>query len=216
MRLRQSGRSAAPVVYKLCSLLLQYPDEELLTARDQVRVAIAKLPDCAATRALGRFCEWWTAADPLALEQHYVDTFDLDKRSGLYLTFYGEGDKRQRGAALLRLKRLYRAAGLPIEGSELPDYLPVMLEFAAAAPDRRGEIVLREHRPALELLRHSLHDRGTPYAYVVDAVCHTLGEISAADLARTIKLAASGPPQELVGLEPFAPPEVMPSAEARR
>ena len=70
----------------------------------------------------------------MAIAQHYVETIDLHKRSGLYLTFYSDGDKRERGSALLRLKQLYRAAGLPLEGTELPDYLPVMLEFAAAAP----------------------------------------------------------------------------------
>jgi nitrate reductase delta subunit len=117
--------------------------------------------------------------------------------------------------ALLRLKRMYRAAGLPLEGPELPDYLPVMLEFAASAPGGQGEIALREHRPALELLRSALEDRGTPYADVVATVCGTLGEPSAADRARALKLAAAGPPSELVGLEPFAPPEVMPVTEAQ-
>jgi nitrate reductase delta subunit len=204
------------MTYELCSLFLQYPDGELLAGREDLISALAGLPESTGTSALRRFGEWWGSADPLALEQHYVATFDLDKRCGLYLTFYGEGDRRQRGTALLRLKRLYRAAGLPLEGSELPDFLPVMLEFAATAPDRRGEIVLREHRAALELLRRSLHERGTPYAHVVDAVCLTLGEASAADRARAIKLAATGPPQELVGLEPFAPPELMPTTESRR
>ena len=111
--------------------------------------------------ALERFCEWWAGTGELELQQHYVETFDLHKRSGLYLTFYGEGDKRERGVALLRLKRLYRSAGLPLEGSELPDFLPAMLEFAAAAPAGDGEIVLREHRAALELVRAGLHERGT-------------------------------------------------------
>lgn len=143
-------------------------------------------------------------------------TFDLEKRCGLYLTFYGEGDRRERGMALLRLRRLYRAAGLPQDGRELPDYLPVMLEFAAAAPARRGELVLREHRAALELVRLGLRESGSPYADLLDAVCAALGEPSAADHARAIKLAASGPPSELVGLEPFAPPEVMPDSGARR
>jgi nitrate reductase delta subunit len=217
MKLRsRAGAAAAPATYKLCSLFLQYPDGELLVGRQDLITATEGLPRCAATSALRRFGQWWGSAPPLALEQHYVETFDLEKRCGLYLTFYGEGDRRQRGAALLRLKRMYRAAGLPLEGSELPDFLPVMLEFAAAAPDRRGEIVLREHRAALELLRRSLHDRDTPYAEVVDAVCLTVGEASAADRARALKLAATGPPQELVGLEPFAPPELMPTTESRR
>lgn len=209
-------RATAATTYKLCSLLLEYPDDELLGARAQIEAAVDGLPASPAASALGRFCAWWTQTDPLVVAQHYVETIDLHKRSGLYLTFYGEGDKRERGMALLRLRKLYRAAGLPQEGGELPDYLPVMLEFAAAAPVGYGETVLREHRAALELLRLSLRDHASPYADVVDAVCLTLGEASPAERARAGFLAATGPPQELVGLEPFAPPEVMPSTEARR
>jgi nitrate reductase molybdenum cofactor assembly chaperone NarJ/NarW len=210
MALRRRTRENRSTVYKLCSLLLSYPDEELLDARDELADAVNGLPAGSARAALERFCAWWLAEDPLALEQRYVSTFDLDKRCGLYLTFYGEGDRRDRGMALLRLRRMYRAAGLPQQDGELPDFLPVMLEFAASAPSGRGELVLREHRAALELVLESLHERESPYASVLDGLCATLGEPSAADRARAIKLAASGPPQELVGLEPFAPPEVMP------
>jgi nitrate reductase delta subunit len=208
-------RVDSATAYKLCSLLLQYPDDELLAARDELLAAIHELERSPAAEPLGRFVSWWLGMEPLALQKHYVETFDLDRRCGLYLTFYGEGDRRERGSALLRLKRMYRAAGLPLEGSELPDYLPVMLEFAAAAPDGRGELVLREHRAAIELLRLSLRDRGSAYADVVEAVDATLGELSAADRARAVKLAAAGPPRELVGLEPFAPPEVMPTEVPR-
>lgn len=202
MRLRDRRTAAAGHTYKLCSLLLCYPDEQLLGARPELAGAAADAAPRAAAEALGRFCAWWGAQEPLSLQEHYVETFDLHKRCGLYLTFYGDGETRKRGAALLRLKRLYRAAGLPLEEGELPDYLPAMLEFAAAAPDRRGEIVLREHRAALELLRGGLHERGTPYAAVLDAVCAAVGEPSAADRARAAKLAAQGPPSEQVGLEP--------------
>ena len=216
MALRARRRATAASIYKLCSLLLQYPDEELRSAQGEILDAIGELPRSPAAAALERFCDWWTQTNPLAVAQHYVQTLDLNKRSGLYLTFYGEGDKRERGTALLRLKRLYRAAGLPLAGTELPDYLPVMLEFAAAAPLGYGEVVLREHQAALELVRLSLREHESPYANLLDAVCLTLGAPSAADRARVHKLAAHGPPQELVGLEPFAPPEVMPTAEARR
>lgn len=209
MRLRNRHAAAVGRTFKLCSLLLCYPDEELVAARPELSAAATAATPPAAAEALARFCAWWAAQEPLSLAQHYVETFDLHRRCGLYLTFYGEGDKRARGAALLRLKRLYRAAGLPLESTELPDYLPVMLEFAAGAPDRHGEIVLREHRAALELLRRSLHERGTAYAAVLDAVCAAVGEPSAADRARAAKLAAAGPPSELVGLEPFVPDEVM-------
>jgi nitrate reductase delta subunit len=209
-------RSQSATVYKLCSLLLSYPDAELVEARPLFLELIAELAAMPARASLERFASWWGEATPLALQQHYVETFDLDKRCGLYVTFYGEGDRRERGLALLRLKRLYRAAGLPLEGTELPDYLPVMLEFASAAANGQGALVLREQRAAIELLRESLHDRGTPYAHVLDAVTVTLGSISAGERARALAMAASGPPSETVGLEPFAPPEVMPKLEARR
>ena len=117
-------RERRGVTYKLCSLLLQYPDEELLRARGRAsRRAVAELPRSPAAAALERFCAWWAPTDPLAVAQHYVETFDLHKRSGLYLTFYGEGDRRERGSALLRLQAAlprgraaaggHRAARLP-------------------------------------------------------------------------------------------------------
>lgn len=216
MALRRRRRASTETVYKLCSLLLEYPDDELLDAREELCGAVRTLPGGHVRAALERFCAWWANEDPLGLQQRYVATFDLEKRCGLYLTFYGEGDRRQRGTALLRLRRLYRAAGLPQQDGELPDYLPVMLEFAASAPAGRGELVLREHRAALELARAGLRERESPYADVLDAVCMTLGEPSAAERARAVALAASGPPHELVGLETSAPPEVMPAPGDRR
>jgi nitrate reductase delta subunit len=214
---RQRKRAEAETVYALCSLLLQYPDEETLAAHEELRALVAELPGSPAAESLARFLDWWESTNPIEIAQHYVETVDLHKRSGLYLTFYSDGDRRERGRALLRLKRLYRAAGLPLEGGgELPDYLPVMLEFAASAPGGRGEIVLREHRAALELVRLGLRDLDSPYAALLDAVCETVGAASAGERALARKLAKSGPPQELVGLEPFAPPEVMPAVEARR
>lgn len=206
----------AATIYKLCSLLLRYPDAELRALRPAIGAAVAGLPPSEPRQALERFCAWWGASEPLAAEQHYVETIDLHKRSGLYLTFYGEGDRRERGSALLRLKQLYRSAGLPLEGTELPDYLPVMLEFAASAPDGRGELVLREHRASLELVRLSLRDLDSPYVHLVDAVCLAVGPASPMERAAAGRLAGEGPPQELVGLEPFAPPEVMPPSEPRR
>lgn len=215
MRRRARRSVDRATLYKLCSLALQYPDEELLCARDEVAAAAGALPDGPAAEALGRFCAWWRQQPPLRLAEHYVETFDLHKRSSLYLTFYPLGDRRERGLALLRLKKLYRAAGLPLESSELPDHLPVMLEFAAAAPPPYGEVVLREHRAALELIRLSVREDGSPYAAVLDAVCLAVGDLSAVERLRLERLAADGPPRELVGLEPFAPPEVMPQARGR-
>ncbi len=184
--------------------------------RAELAAAASRLRRCEAVEALDRFFDWWTHTPEIKIAQHYVQTFDLHKRSSLYMTYFSLGDKRERGLALLRLKKLYRAAGLPLEGSELPDYLPAMLEFAAAAAPRQGELVLREHRASLELVRLSLSEQQSPYADVLDAVSALAGQLTAGERLNLDRLIAQGPPQELVGLEPFAPPEVMPDAGARR
>jgi len=114
--------------------------------------------------------------------------------------------------ALLRLKRLYAAADLELAGDELPDYLPLMLEFAALAPTGAGDLVLREHRPGLELLRRGLREDESPYADLLDALVAGLPRLTVLERERIRSLAADGPPTERVGLEPFAPPEVMPGA----
>jgi nitrate reductase delta subunit len=201
--------------YKLLSVLLRYPDERLAAAHDEIAAAVAALPRRAAEReSLGRFLAHLLATDPLALAQAYVETFDLRRRSSLYLGWYLHGDTRKRGLALLRLKRLYAAAGLELAADELPDYLPLVLEFAALAPDGAGETVLREHRAALELLRTNLRAAASPWAHLLDAVCAGLPRLTPLERERVRRLAADGPPSEQVGLEPFAPPEVMP-VEAR-
>ncbi|HUO71460.1 MAG TPA: nitrate reductase molybdenum cofactor assembly chaperone [Solirubrobacteraceae bacterium] len=210
---RQSERAHA---YKLCSLALQYPDDEIIAGRSKLATAAAELPRGPIRESLDQFFAWFEHARGLELAQHYVQTFDLHKRTGLYVTFYSHGDRRERGLVLLRLRQLYRAAGLPTDEGELPDYLPLMLEFAAAADPERGGLVLREHRPALEVIRLSLHEQESPYRHVLDAVCELVGGLTALERLSLDRLLAQGPPQELVGLEPLAPPEVMPSVEARR
>ncbi|HEX5005067.1 MAG TPA: molecular chaperone TorD family protein, partial [Gemmatimonadales bacterium] len=112
---------------------------------------------------------------------------------------------------LLRLKGSYEAAGLPLEDGELPDHLAVMLAFAALAPPGHGEALLAHHLPAIELLRLALHDAGSPYAHVLDALAAHLPALSVAERGAVARLAREGPPDEAVGLEPYGPPEAMPT-----
>lgn len=203
-------------IYKLLSVLLLYPDHQVLEAEEEIAEAIAALPPSRQREAIERFWASWTEATPTERAQRYVETFDFQKRCSLDLSFYLQGDKRQRGMILLRLKHLYAAAGLLSEGKELPDYLPVMLEFAALAPEGYGETILRELRPALEAVRTSLREFNSPYVHLLDALCYGLPRLTSLEAQRVQHIMAEGPPSEQVGLEPFAPPEVMPATEARR
>lgn len=217
MKLLSRARPAqARPPYKLLSVLLQYPDRRLLDAAEEIGRAVAALSPSRQQEAIARFYAYWTSASPTERAQAYVATFDLQKRCGLHLSFYLQGDRRQRGTSLLRLKRLYASAGLVLESGELPDYLPVMLEFAAFAPPGYGETVLAEYRAAIEIVRTSLRDLGSPYMHLLDALCTGLPHVTALEAAQMTRLIAEGPPSEQVGLEPFAPPEVMPGTGARR
>lgn len=206
------GRRRAARPYKLLSVLLRYPDERLVAARDEIAAAVSGLPRSHEQQALALFARYLASGTPFELAQTYVETFDLRKRTSLYLTYYLHGDTRKRGMALLRLKRLYAAGGLEQSNGELPDYLPLVLEFAALAPEGVGETLLREQRPALELLRDGLHESESPYSHLLDAVCAGLPRLTPVEREHVRRLAADGPPSEQVGLQPFAPPEVMPGA----
>jgi nitrate reductase molybdenum cofactor assembly chaperone NarJ/NarW len=208
VRLRREQRAPAP--WALLSFALRYPSPDVAAAREQVAAEVGALPSGPVRAALVRFLAGWTG-DQTALAARYVDTFDLRRRASLHLTYYAHGDTRERGMALLRLKKLYRAAGLPLDSPELPDHLAVMLAFAALAPAGRGEALLAEHRPAIELLRLSLHDLESPYAHVLDAIAACLPPLSVSERAEVARLAREGPPDEAVGLEPYGPPEAMPT-----
>jgi nitrate reductase delta subunit len=186
------GRSE---LFQLASLLLTYPDAELLAAAPELRAAAG------GHEGLTRFVDWLTGGTLIEAQRHYVETFDLRRRSGLYPTYYLHGDTRKRGMALLMLKQRYRVRGLRLADGELPDLLPVVLEFAATAGPGDGEAPLRQHRQGLELLRAALHAARTPYAIVVDAVCEILPELTPGDLAAIAALAADGPAAETVGLD---------------
>jgi len=115
--------------------------------------------------------------------------------------------------ALLRLKQVYAAAGLRLADDELPDHLAVMLEFSAIAGPSAGRALLLEHRAGLELLRLALHDIASPWASVLDSVSATLPALRGDERQAVARLAAQGPPEEQVGLAPFAPPEYMPQPQ---
>ena len=196
--------------YALVSLLLRYPEPGLIEEREAVLSAAVEIPAGAQRAAVDRFLAYWGSATPADLKRDYVATFDLQKGCGLYLSHYLFGDRRQRGMTFLRLKQMYEAAGWELTSRELPDYLPLMLEFAARAPAGYGEVVLQEFRASLELLRLGLRAHESPYVHLVDAVVAGLPGMTRAEQDAVRRLAAEGPPDEQVGLEPFAPPEIMP------
>ncbi len=192
--------------YKLASVLLQYPTAAIFAGLDQLDEFAATTPK--STRSeFAAFLHWLRETPPTEVAQHYVQTFDLRRRCALYLTYYRYGDTRKRGMAMLLFKHAYRSAGFEPASDELPDYLPMVLDFAALSP--RGEKLLHQHHTDLELLRRALEKAKTPYAHLLTAVCSQQPKLGRRELAQVVAAWESGPPREEVGLEPFAPPEYL-------
>ncbi|ANH94854.1 nitrate reductase molybdenum cofactor assembly chaperone [Streptomyces sp. SAT1] len=211
---RLSGRRAAvgtPLVHRLASVLLRYPDPAVLARLDDVCAVLPAVADPADRARLAAVATHLRALAPTEAAARYVATFDHTRSRSLHLTYYRHGDTRARGMALLALKHAYRRAGQDPPERELPDFLPLMLEFAALAPEP-GHRVLLQCQAGLELLRGALAERGDPYTPVLDAVCGRLPRPGRRTLADWRRRAAEGPPGEEVGLEPFAPPEYLAAA----
>ncbi|TQM90737.1 respiratory nitrate reductase chaperone NarJ [Ornithinimicrobium humiphilum] len=211
-------RKAAPTLdahqqadaWQLCSLLLDHPEAGLPEQLPALRAVVAGLPGTVG-EPLGRFLDHAERVGLAELQRDYVDTFDVTRRCALHLTYFLHGDTRNRGVALVQFTQLYRSHGVVLEGEgehagELPDYLPVVLEFGATvAPDAAWK-VLNDHRVGIELLRRALERRDSPWLDVVRALRATLPELDGDDEQALARLIAEGPPQESVGLDdsPYA------------
>jgi len=193
------------------SLLLGFPDEELLSRLPLLDAVARRLPGPAGA-PLTRLVEHLGRTDLHVAQCAYVDTFDLRRRCCLFLTYHAYGDTRKRGMALLKFTHAYKAAGWRLVPDELPDHLAVVCEFAATGSLAAGLGLLAEHRAGLELTRLALAESGSPWLDAVDLVRAVLPEVAPRDLDRAMELARTGPPEEEVGLEPFGPPEQMGSA----
>lgn len=196
------------VARAIAGRLLLYPDSETgseQTLRELRQVANA-LPERLGV-GLAEFIDVALATPILQRQADYVATFDQKRRCCIYLSYYLNGDTRLRGMALVRFKEVYESAGLHFDDSELPDFLPVVLEFGIEAP-AEAVALLQQHRRGLELLRSSLHQFGSAYAAVIEVVIATLPAADKAEMEAASVLAVQGPPTEQVGLEPFGPAEL--------
>lgn len=199
------------IVWQSASLLLDYPTEDLVRQLPMLRVAVASLPDSMS----GGLAQLISRLESTPLEQlqcDYVETFDNRRRCNLYLTYFAHGDTRKRGLALLRFKQTFQRSGFDLAETELPDHLCVVLEYAATIDREAGRALMLDHRAGLELLRLSLRDLDSPWSGAVDAVCATFPPLGGDERDAVRRLAAEGPPEEEVGLAPFATPEFSPSA----
>lgn len=163
---------------RACALLIGYPDASLRGLLPDLRTALHDEAALSASRLaeLDALIDTLLQQPPLEGEAAYVELFDRGRSTSLHLFEHVHGDSRDRGPAMIDLAQTYEKAGLFLSAGELPDYLPVVLEFASTQPPREARAFLAEMTHILNALFTALVKRESRYASVVGALIELAGE----------------------------------------
>jgi len=169
--------------FKALSALLAYPTEELAMAIPEIATVIASegLVSQEAMKLLRPLFADLGRMDLYDLQERYVELFDKTRRHSLHLFEHIHGQSRDRGQAMVDLVEHYQRGGLLIAANELPDFIPLFLEFLSARPLEEARGLLRETSHILSLLEERLAKRSAGYAAVFTALLSIVGEIAVID-----------------------------------
>lgn len=175
--------------YRALAALLSYPTADLQVAAGEIGAALAAeglLPQ-AARDELSPLLRELAETDLYALQERYVGLFDRGRAVSLHLFEHVHGESRDRGQAMVDLIGLYAEHGLDVTGGELPDFLPLFLEFLSLLPEAEAQALLAEPAAILAALTERLERRDAGYAAAMRAV---------ATLARAPATGSSAIPDE--------------------
>lgn len=166
------------IVLRALGALLTYPRPELREALPEIADAVraSALLSPQDRGALEGLIEFLTETDPLAAEEHYVEMFDRRRATSLHLFEHVHGDTRTRGDAMVALKAHYERAGFSLTANELPDYLPVVLEYLSCRDLAESQATLRDCARILRMIGEALLQRGSGYSSVFETLLAIAGE----------------------------------------
>lgn len=156
--------------YQMISFLLSYPREELKMMLPEIKGELEDISENDVNEKLlsfiyeieGRSLDDWMT--------HYIEHFDFGRLTNLYVTYLKLGEQRERGLELLKLKKYYDAHGFAVTDKELPDYLPLMLEFCAHATVETSNELLQMHAKAVAEIHGKLKEQDSFYSLLFDAL----------------------------------------------
>jgi nitrate reductase molybdenum cofactor assembly chaperone NarJ/NarW len=160
------------LTYRVLSALLSYPTPELRAAtKEGVRILCDEaLLSGELIAAVCSFADWLLDTPQLDAESAYIEAFDRGRSTSLYMFEHIHGESRARGEAMHKLLLRYRAHGLELEGGELPDFLPLFLEFLSTRAPIEAAKHLTEVSDIISLIGRRLRARGAPHAPLLEAV----------------------------------------------
>jgi nitrate reductase molybdenum cofactor assembly chaperone NarJ/NarW len=180
-----------PVIeLRALSALLSYPRQDLRHALPEIDDVIRASPLIAERERRGLFTliEQLKREDLLVAEERYVETFDRGRATSLNLFEHLHGESRDRGEAMVELMRVYERAGFALAARELPDHLPVVLEYLSCRDLAETRAMLSDCAHLLRRIGEGLIARGSAYSAVLQALLVIAGEarIDAASVPRKV------------------------------
>jgi len=158
--------------FKVLGLLMSYPKPEWMAYLEEFRSTLIDegfLPK-KQLLAVQVFIEKLQSTDLFSVQEEYVSTFDRGRSHSLHLFEHIHGESRDRGQAMVNLSNAYEEKGLYIDQAELPDYIPLFLEFLSLCPRDEAVALLGEPVDIIATIATRLHKRGSSYAVLFDAL----------------------------------------------
>jgi nitrate reductase molybdenum cofactor assembly chaperone NarJ/NarW len=189
--------------YKVLSAALSYPTAELQgAARELIQVLnVEQLLPARHRAAVGALIDDIAGADLLEAQSSYVDLFDRTRSLSLHLFEHVHGESRDRGQAMVSLLERYRQAGLDIAANELPDYIPLFLEFLSTLDEAEARVHLAEPAHILAALGERLRRRKSDYAVILEALVVLSKTAPSQDVLAELRLEKIEDPGDLIALD---------------
>lgn len=180
----------ASTTLRVLARLLSYPDADLRENLADMRSALRseKAVPAARLAELEALIANLERGDALDNEAEYVQIFDRGRATSLHLFEHVHGDSRDRGPAMIDLAQTYEKAGLFLGPDEMPDYLPVVLEFVSTQPPTEARAFLSEMAHIFNAIFNALQQRESAYASALGALLELAGE-----KAHAVKIAVDEP-----------------------
>jgi nitrate reductase delta subunit len=194
--------------YRILSALLLYPEGDLVAALPELEGGLPPPMRARVAPLLAHLVE----NDMITLQQEYVQTFDRTPSHSLHLFEHIHGESRDRGQAMVDLMEEYKKHGLQMQGDELPDFVPLFLEFLSQVDEEEAGRLLGDAVHVLAFIGRKLAANGSPYAGVFDLL-EALSPVAAEELSEPpIKdmdeaLETFGPGAD--GVEPLLKPQTL-------
>ncbi|MFZ6766769.1 nitrate reductase molybdenum cofactor assembly chaperone [Undibacterium sp. Di26W] len=196
-------------IYRILSALMSYPQPDLIAALPEIEQALQDEPEF--LNALQAILSYLKSNSLIALQENYVGTFDRTHSLSLHLFEHIHGESRDRGQAMVDLIEEYRTHGFEPEASELPDFVPLFLEFLSLMDQATSEKLLGEAIHVLAAIGMRLQRKDSPYANLflllttlTDVVPHEQGEPPVRDMDDAME--TFGPGAD--GVEPLLKPNL--------